>query len=101
MEEEEMGMAYDGPTGATVGALGAVMAYKLSAGSQCGFFWAWLRSTMATRWREGFAATFGFARGWVCEYVVVCAEERRLDLGDGQLSRQRIDRDARLPQRRG
>jgi len=39
-EEEEMGMAYDGPTGATVGELGAVVAYKLSAGSQCGFFWA-------------------------------------------------------------
>lgn len=36
--EEEMGMAYDGPTGATVGELGAVAAYKLSAGSQCGFF---------------------------------------------------------------
>ena len=63
--EEEMGMAYDGPTGAIVGALGAVVAYRLSAGSQCGFFWAWLRRTMATRWREGFA-TFGFGGGgWV------------------------------------
>ena len=38
--EEDMGMAYDGPTGATVGELAVVVAYKLSAGSQCGFFWA-------------------------------------------------------------
>ena len=36
----EMGMAYDGPTDATVGALGDVAPYKESAGSQCGFFWA-------------------------------------------------------------
>lgn len=37
---DEMGMAYDGPGGATVGALGVVVPYRVSAGSQCGFFWA-------------------------------------------------------------
>lgn len=39
-------------------------------------------------------------RGWVGEDVVVCAEERGLDLGDGQLRLQGIHRRTRFPQRR-
>jgi len=38
--------------------------------------------------------------GGVGEDVVVCAEERGLDLGDGQLKRRRIHLRTRFPQRR-
>ena len=40
-------------------------------------------------------------RGRVSEYVVVCAEERGLDLRDGLLGRRGIHRRARFPERRG
>ena len=39
--------------------------------------------------------------GWVCEDVVVRTEERRLNLGNEQLSWRRFHRRARLSQRRG
>ena len=46
---------------------------------------------------HGYAVAGGvcdiWVRGWwVCEYVVVCAEERRLNLGNGQLIRRGIHR---------
>jgi hypothetical protein len=40
-------------------------------------------------------------RGRVSEYVMVCAEERGLDLRDGLLGRRGIHRRTRFPERRG
>ena len=37
----------------------------------------------------------------MCEYVMVCAEERGLDLGDGLLGRRWVHRRTRFPQNRG